>query len=67
LDNLNPEANERYSKAIFDFFNTKLGVPGDRGYVSVILLPGRLQKADQFGCHSGHSLILAEASWGELY
>jgi hypothetical protein len=60
LDILNTEANERYSKAIFDFFNTKLGIPGDRGYVSVILLPSRLQMADRLV--SGHSLILAGAS-----
>ncbi|KAG6850410.1 hypothetical protein H0H93_013635 [Arthromyces matolae] len=33
LDNLNPEANEKYSKAFFDFFKKKLGVPGDRGYM----------------------------------
>ncbi|KAF8228409.1 Tautomerase/MIF [Tricholoma matsutake] len=40
LDNLNPEANERYSKAIFDFFRSKLGIQGDRGYVTFID-PGR--------------------------
>lgn len=40
LDNLNAEANERYSKAIFDFLNTKLGVQGDRGYVTFVD-PGR--------------------------
>lgn len=37
LDNLNVEANEKYSKAFFDFFKEKLGVPGDRGYVFVTL------------------------------
>ncbi|KAG6831222.1 hypothetical protein H0H92_012019 [Tricholoma furcatifolium] len=33
LDNLNPEANEEYSKAFFEFFSKKLGVKGDRGYI----------------------------------
>jgi len=40
LDNINTEANERYSKAFFDFFQEKLGVPGDRGYITFID-PGR--------------------------
>ena len=35
LDNLQPEKNEKYSKAFFEFFKEKLGVPGDRGYVYV--------------------------------
>ncbi|KAI0923910.1 hypothetical protein AcW1_006730 [Taiwanofungus camphoratus] len=35
LFNLNPEANQVFSKAFFDFFEEKLGVPGDRGYMSV--------------------------------
>jgi hypothetical protein len=30
---MNEEVNEGYSKAFFDFFNEKLGIPGDRGYV----------------------------------
>ncbi|KAI0340510.1 Tautomerase/MIF [Trametopsis cervina] len=34
LDNLNPEANIEYSKKFSDFFEKKLGVPGDRGYIS---------------------------------
>jgi hypothetical protein len=33
LDNLNDEANEKYSKAFFSFFEEKLGVPGERGYM----------------------------------
>ncbi|TFK25820.1 Tautomerase/MIF [Coprinopsis marcescibilis] len=40
LDNINPEVNEKYSKALFKFFEDKLGVPGDRGYV-VFNDPGR--------------------------
>jgi phenylpyruvate tautomerase len=41
LDNINPEANEKYSKAFFDFFHKKLKVPGDRGYMyAPLLLPG---------------------------
>lgn len=35
LDNINPEANEVYSKALFEFVGKKLGVPGDRGYMCV--------------------------------
>ncbi|KAH6872103.1 Tautomerase/MIF superfamily [Coprinopsis sp. MPI-PUGE-AT-0042] len=34
LDNINPEANAKYSEALFAFFKEKLGVPGDRGYIS---------------------------------
>ncbi|KAG6898238.1 hypothetical protein C0992_002252 [Termitomyces sp. T32_za158] len=40
LDNLNEEANEMYSKAFFGFFMEKLGIPGDRGYITFID-PGR--------------------------
>jgi hypothetical protein len=35
LDNINPESNEKYSKALFDFFKKKLDIPGDRGYMCV--------------------------------
>ncbi|KAI8999062.1 Tautomerase/MIF [Trametes punicea] len=34
LDNLTPEANEKYSKKFFAFFKEKLGVPDDRGYIA---------------------------------
>ncbi|KDN49305.1 hypothetical protein RSAG8_02007, partial [Rhizoctonia solani AG-8 WAC10335] len=34
LGNINPEANEKYSKALFDYFKEKLNVPGDRGYIT---------------------------------
>ncbi|RPD76843.1 Tautomerase/MIF [Lentinus tigrinus ALCF2SS1-7] len=40
LDNLQPEKNEKYSKAFFAFFKEKLNVPGDRGYITFID-PGR--------------------------
>ncbi|KAI0713523.1 Tautomerase/MIF superfamily [Earliella scabrosa] len=40
LDNLQPEKNAQYSKAFFEFFKEKLGIPGDRGYVTFID-PGR--------------------------
>jgi len=40
LDNINRQANEKYSKAFFDFFQKKLGVPADRGYITFID-PGR--------------------------
>lgn len=40
LDNINREVNEKYSKAFFDFFQKKLGVPGNRGYIAFID-PGR--------------------------
>jgi phenylpyruvate tautomerase len=33
LDNLNPEANEKYSAALSQFFLEKLGTPSDRGYM----------------------------------
>ncbi|KAJ7677250.1 Tautomerase/MIF superfamily [Mycena rosella] len=34
LDNLNPEANEKYSAALSEFFQSKLGIPNDRGYIT---------------------------------
>ncbi|CAE6434147.1 unnamed protein product [Rhizoctonia solani] len=34
LGNINPEANEKYSKALFDYFKEKLNIPGDRGYIT---------------------------------
>ncbi|RDB24014.1 Macrophage migration inhibitory factor [Hypsizygus marmoreus] len=40
LDNLSLERNEVYSKGYFDFFKEKLGVAGNRGYVTFID-PGR--------------------------
>ena len=40
LDNINDEANEKYSKAFFEFFQQKLDVPAKRGYISFID-PGR--------------------------
>jgi hypothetical protein len=46
LDNLNTEANEKYSKAFFDFFNEKLGIEGDRGYVSVRFILGSNLEAE---------------------
>ncbi|TDL18953.1 Tautomerase/MIF, partial [Rickenella mellea] len=40
LDNINPELNDQYSKVFFDHFNEKLGVEGNRGYITYID-PGR--------------------------
>ena len=64
LDNLNEEANERYSKAFFDFFKEKLGVSTDRGYVSVAIpFPG------VSGFHIGFpgpSTILVGHPWGKF-
>ncbi|KAF8804619.1 Tautomerase/MIF [Phlegmacium glaucopus] len=40
LDNINREVNEKYSKAFFDFFQKKLDVPTNRGYVAFVD-PGR--------------------------
>ncbi|KAJ7677245.1 Tautomerase/MIF superfamily [Mycena rosella] len=34
LDNLNPEANEKYSAVLSEFFQSKLGIPNDRGYIT---------------------------------
>ncbi|KAG8689797.1 hypothetical protein FRC11_000539 [Ceratobasidium sp. 423] len=34
LGNINPEVNEKYSKALFDYFKDKLNVPGNRGYIT---------------------------------
>ncbi|CAE7207248.1 unnamed protein product [Rhizoctonia solani] len=34
LGNITPEANEKYSKALFDYFKEKLNIPGDRGYIT---------------------------------
>jgi hypothetical protein len=39
LDNLNEEANERYSKAFFQYFQEKLGIQGDRGYMYEVRYP----------------------------
>lgn len=33
LDNINPEANEKYSKTFFGYFEKTLGTAGDRGYM----------------------------------
>ena len=35
MDNINPELNEQYSKALFNFVEEKLGVKDDRGYMCV--------------------------------
>ncbi|KAJ3512353.1 hypothetical protein NLJ89_g3569 [Agrocybe chaxingu] len=40
LDNINPEANERYTKAFAKFFEDNLGAKDNRGYVTFID-PGR--------------------------
>ncbi|KAF8655871.1 hypothetical protein AX16_002954 [Volvariella volvacea WC 439] len=40
LDNINPEANVKYSKALFQFLKDKLGLPDDRGYID-FYDPGR--------------------------
>ncbi|KAG8715416.1 hypothetical protein FRC08_010603 [Ceratobasidium sp. 394] len=34
LGNINPEANDRYSKALFEHINKRLNVSGDRGYIT---------------------------------
>ncbi|CAL1703407.1 unnamed protein product [Somion occarium] len=36
LRNINPEANEVYSKKLFEFLQQKLGVSPKRGYISFI-------------------------------
>ena len=64
LDNLNEEANERYSKAFFDFFKEKLGVSTDRGYVSVAIPFSGVP-----GFHIGFPgpfTILVEHHWGKF-
>ncbi|PCH38466.1 Tautomerase/MIF [Wolfiporia cocos MD-104 SS10] len=51
LDNLTPALNEGYSKAFFDYFESKLGIANDRGYIT-FLDPGRVNlgyKATTFG------------------
>ena len=40
LDNINQQANEKYSKGFSAFFQKKLGVPANRGYMAFID-PGR--------------------------
>jgi len=40
LDNIEHKLNEGYSKAFFAFFEQKLGIPGDRGYIT-FYDPGR--------------------------
>ncbi|CAA7265322.1 unnamed protein product [Cyclocybe aegerita] len=40
LDNINPEANDRYTKAFAKFFEENLGAKDNRGYVTFID-PGR--------------------------
>lgn len=34
LGNINPEVNEKYSATLFAYLKEKLGVPGDRGYIT---------------------------------
>ncbi|KAJ7778624.1 Tautomerase/MIF superfamily [Mycena maculata] len=34
LDNLNPEANLKYSAIFSEFLQSKLGIPNDRGYIT---------------------------------
>ncbi|QRV86763.1 macrophage migration inhibitory factor [Ceratobasidium sp. AG-Ba] len=34
LDNINPEANAKYSQELFKFLNERLNIPGDRGYIT---------------------------------
>jgi len=33
MDNITPERNVAYSKALFEFLKKELGTPGDRGYM----------------------------------
>ncbi|KAH9926123.1 Tautomerase/MIF [Fomitopsis serialis] len=40
LDNLKPGLTDEYSKSFFEFFREKLGIEGDRGYIT-FLDPGR--------------------------
>lgn len=40
LDNITPELNEEYSKAFFKFFEEKLDIRDDRGYIT-FYDPGR--------------------------
>ncbi|KAJ7460912.1 Tautomerase/MIF superfamily [Mycena galericulata] len=40
LDNLNPESNEKYSASLTEFFNSKLGIPNDRGYIAYLGFKG---------------------------
>ncbi|KAJ6500631.1 Tautomerase/MIF superfamily [Mycena sanguinolenta] len=40
LNDLNPEANEKYSAALSQFLQDKLGIPNDRGYIN-FCDPGR--------------------------
>ncbi|KAJ7574525.1 hypothetical protein C8J56DRAFT_464919 [Mycena floridula] len=40
LDNLSPEQHKIYNKAWFDFFQKRLGIPSNRGYITFID-PGR--------------------------
>ncbi len=58
LDNLQPEKNEKYSKAFFEFFKEKLNVPGDRGYMCVMTTrPRHRHRGIDLG--TAPSLILA--------
>jgi len=34
LGNINPEANQKYSSALFEYLWKTLGIPGDRGYIT---------------------------------
>ncbi|EJD06168.1 Tautomerase/MIF [Fomitiporia mediterranea MF3/22] len=40
LGNLNPQANAKYSKALTEFFEKKLGLKNNRGYITFVD-PGR--------------------------
>ena len=37
MDNINPEANEGYSKLLFEFVEKHLKVPDHRGYMYAVL------------------------------
>ncbi|EMD34383.1 hypothetical protein CERSUDRAFT_97643 [Gelatoporia subvermispora B] len=56
LGNINPEVNEKYSKALFEYFEKKLGVPDDRGYIT-FYDPGR--------AYIGHKSTTAAGLFGK--
>ncbi|KAF9815429.1 hypothetical protein IEO21_04600 [Rhodonia placenta] len=52
LGDMKPELNEGYSKAFFSFFESKLGIPGDRGYMCVPCWRLYVHYADGTASHS---------------
>ena len=66
LGNINDEANERYSKAFFQFFKDKLGVAGNRGYMYVFFCSISPCVPHILSSFVDPSMTRVTRTWGEL-